>query len=174
MKGTPDVTESQLNHLIIATSLIVGAMPIVVSCTGSGIITPGPAAESSAANHQADHETMEMQLATPPMATAPTTMPPLTTTAPEAEPATAEAATGSEVTIDNFTFKPKLLQIAIGTTVTWINRDDVPHTVAENDKRFKSAALDTDDKFSFTFTSPGEYSYFCGIHPHMTGKIVVK
>ena len=174
MKGTPDVTESQLNHLIIATSLIIGAVLTVVSCTGSGITTPKPVAESSADNHKADHESMAMQQMPPPMTTAPTTIPTMTKTAPEVEPATAKAAAGNEVTIDNFTFTPKVLQVAIGTTVTWINRDDVPHTVAENGKRFKSAALDTDDKFSFTFTSPGEYSYFCGIHPHMTGKIVVK
>ena len=78
------------------------------------------------------------------------------------------------VKIDNFTFSPQALTVPVGATITWINDDDVPHTVVDTGKRFKSAALDTDDKFSFTFTTAGEYSYFCGIHTHMTGKIVVK
>jgi plastocyanin len=86
----------------------------------------------------------------------------------------AQASVDHQISIDNFTFSPQMLNVPIGTTVTWINRDDVPHTVVDDDKRFKSAALDTDDKFSFTFTTAGEYPYFCGIHTHMTGKIVVK
>ena len=61
-----------------------------------------------------------------------------------------------------------------GTTVTWINDDDIPHTVASSSKLFKSKPLDTEDKFSFTFTTPGSYEYFCSIHPHMTGGIVVE
>ena len=67
-----------------------------------------------------------------------------------------------------------MLVVAPGTTVTWTNADDSPHTVREKDGKFKSAALDTDDKFSQTFAAPGEYEYFCSIHPYMTGKIVVK
>jgi plastocyanin len=86
----------------------------------------------------------------------------------------ARAYEAHQISIDNFTFSPQLLNVPVGATVTWINRDDVPHTVVADDKRFKSAALDTDDKFSCTFTTPGEYPYFCGIHRHMTGKIVVK
>jgi plastocyanin len=86
----------------------------------------------------------------------------------------AEASAAHQISIDNFTFSPQMLNVPAGATVTWINRDDVPHTVVDADKRFKSAALDTDDKFSFTFTTAGEYPYFCGIHTHMTGKIVVK
>jgi len=81
--------------------------------------------------------------------------------------------TAKEVTIDNFTFGPAELSVPVGTTVTWINRDDIPHTVVAKDKGFRSKALDTDDRYSFTFTSAGTYDYFCGLHPHMTGKIVV-
>ena len=80
----------------------------------------------------------------------------------------------AEVSIDNYTFNPPALTIAAGTTVTWTNRDDVPHTVVSTTKVFKSSALDTDDRFSFTFDKPGTYAYFCGVHPMMTGKIVVK
>ena len=76
--------------------------------------------------------------------------------------------------IDNFNFTPPMLVVAPGTTVTWINADDSPHTVREKDGKFKSAALDTDDTFSQTFTAPGEYEYFCTIHPRMVGKVVVK
>ena len=80
----------------------------------------------------------------------------------------------NEVTIDNFTFVPKELTVAVGTTVTWVNHDDIPHTVVNADKVFRSKALDTDDSFSFTFASAGTFDYFCGLHPHMVGKIIVK
>jgi plastocyanin len=82
----------------------------------------------------------------------------------------------SEVKIDNFSFSPATLAVSVGTTVTWVNRDDIPHTVVSTDdpKIFKSKALDTDDKFSFTFGKPGTYAYFCSIHPKMTGKVVVQ
>jgi plastocyanin len=86
----------------------------------------------------------------------------------------AETSAAHQIKIDNFTFSPQTLTVPVGATITWINDDDVPHTVVDTGKRFKSAALDTDDRFSFTFTTAGEYSYFCGIHTHMTGKIVVK
>ena len=78
------------------------------------------------------------------------------------------------VTIDNFVFEPARLTVKAGATVTWTNRDDIPHTVASKDRLFKSKALDTDDTYSFTFTTPGEYSYFCSLHPHMTATIVVE
>jgi amicyanin len=78
------------------------------------------------------------------------------------------------VTIDNFVFEPTRLTIKAGTTVTWTNRDDIPHTVAAKDRLFKSKAMDTDETYSFTFSTPGEYSYFCSLHPHMTGTIVVE
>jgi plastocyanin len=79
----------------------------------------------------------------------------------------------AEVKIDNFSFQPATITIAPGTMVTWTNRDDIPHTVVSDDKAFKSKALDTDEKFSFTFTKPGTYGYFCSLHPKMTGEIHV-
>jgi plastocyanin len=78
------------------------------------------------------------------------------------------------VQIKDFAFAPQVLTVKPGTTVTWVNADEDPHTVTANDKSFHSAALDTHDKFTFTFTKPGEYGYFCSLHPHMTAKIVVK
>ena len=84
------------------------------------------------------------------------------------------AANVAAVKIDNFNFTPPTLVVSPGTTVTWTNADDSPHSVHEKDGKFKSAALDTDDAFSQTFTAPGEYEYFCSIHPRMVGKIVVK
>jgi plastocyanin len=88
--------------------------------------------------------------------------------------AAAPAPAAPTVTIGNFTFGPQVLTVKAGTTVTWVNGDDVPHTVVAADKTsFKSKVLDTDDKFAFTFTTPGAYAYFCSIHPHMTGKVVV-
>ena len=80
----------------------------------------------------------------------------------------------TSITIDNFSFTPKEITVSKGTTVTWINHDDVPHTVVSPDKKFKSRALDTDEKFSFTFSDPGVYGYFCSVHPVMTGKVIVK
>jgi plastocyanin len=81
-----------------------------------------------------------------------------------------------EVTIDNFSFTPATLTVAVGTTVTWSNHDDIPHTVVSTDdpRTFKSKVLDTDEKFSFTFTKAGTYPYFCSIHPKMTGKVIVQ
>ena len=78
------------------------------------------------------------------------------------------------ITIDNFTFTPKELTVAVGTTVKWVNHDDIPHTVVEKKTTFRSKALDTDDSYSFTFTSAGTFDYFCGLHPHMVGKVIVK
>jgi plastocyanin len=86
----------------------------------------------------------------------------------------AAPASSAEVKIDNFSFGPATLTVAVGTTVTWTNRDDIPHTVVSDDKVFKSKVLDTDEKFSFTFTKPGTYPYFCSVHPKMTGKVVVQ
>ena len=80
----------------------------------------------------------------------------------------------NEVVIDNFTFGPQELTVAVGTTVKWVNHDDIPHNVVNKDKAFRSKALDTDDSYSFTFASAGTYDYFCGLHPHMQGKIIVK
>lgn len=86
----------------------------------------------------------------------------------------ADAPHSAAIQIDNFHYSPPTLVVAPGTTVTWTNDDDSPHSVREKDGKFKSAALDTDEKFSQTFTRPGDYEYFCSIHPYMTGKIVVK
>jgi amicyanin len=83
-------------------------------------------------------------------------------------------AAGMTVKIANFTFNPPTLTVKAGTTVTWTNEDDIPHTVNATTKTFKSGALDTDQKFSFTFPTPGSYKYFCALHPHMTGTIVVE
>ena len=82
----------------------------------------------------------------------------------------------TEVKIDNFSFGPAALTVPVGTTVTWTNRDDIPHTVVSTDdpKVFKSKVLDTDEKFSFTFSKAGTYPYFCSIHPKMTGKVIVQ
>jgi amicyanin len=78
-----------------------------------------------------------------------------------------------QVAIDNFTFTPPELSVKVGDTVTWTNRDDIPHTVVSAGK-FRSKALDTDNSYSFTFTQAGDYKYFCGLHPHMTGMIKVE
>jgi amicyanin len=78
------------------------------------------------------------------------------------------------VTIDNFTFTAPELTVAVGTTVKWVNHDDIPHSVVDKNKAFRSKALDTDDAYSFTFASAGTFDYFCGLHPHMVGKIIVK
>jgi plastocyanin len=97
--------------------------------------------------------------------------------ATESDVVPAAAATDGktiEVAISNFTFTPKDLTIAPGTTVKWVNHDDIPHLVAEKALAFKSQALDTNDSFSFTFTKPGDVEYFCVLHPHMIGKITVK
>ena len=87
-----------------------------------------------------------------------------------------DTATRDTVTIDNFAFDPPTLTVAPGTKVTWVNKDEEPHTVTSvnKDVPFKSAGLDTDDTFSFTFTKPGTYKYFCSVHPHMVATIVVK
>jgi plastocyanin len=88
----------------------------------------------------------------------------------------ADAAAVPTVQIDNYQFLPNTLTISVGASVTWINRDGDVHTVAADDmpQTFKSPGLDTDDKFSFAFTKAGTYAYHCSLHPHMTGKIIVR
>ena len=88
----------------------------------------------------------------------------------KAAPAPASAA----VQIGNFTFKNPVLTVKPGTTVTWTNGDDIPHTIVSKDGVFKSKVLDTGDRFTFTFAKVGQFGYFCSLHPHMTGTIVVK
>jgi plastocyanin len=83
-------------------------------------------------------------------------------------------ATANVVTIDNFSFTPETLTVSPGTKVTWVNQDDVPHTVVSSDKKFKSGVLDTDQRFSYTFSTPGTNDYYCSVHAHMTGRIIVR
>lgn len=87
---------------------------------------------------------------------------------------TARAQSAVAVSIDNFTFNPEHVTVKAGSTVTWTNRDDIPHTVVATGHAFRSKALDTDDSYSFTFTTPGTYEYFCSLHPHMVGTVVVE
>jgi plastocyanin len=87
-------------------------------------------------------------------------------------PGAAQAA-NLEVKIDNFTFGPQKLTVKVGDTVTWINEDDIPHTVVSIG-HYRSQALDTGDKFTYTFTAPGTFQYFCGLHPQMQGTITVE
>ena len=101
------------------------------------------------------------------MATLLLARPGVTANTPQSSTATAD------VTIDNFSFRPQTLTVAVGTTVTWTNRDDIPHTVVSDDGVFKSKARDTDEKFSYTFDQGGTYPYHCSIHPKMTGQVVV-
>ena len=92
------------------------------------------------------------------------------TTAPTTQPAAAEV----RVLIDNFSFSPPAVTVPVGAAVIWTNRDDVPHTVTSTSHAFGSPALDTDDTFSMRFDRPGTYPYYCAVHPHMTGQIIVK
>lgn len=86
----------------------------------------------------------------------------------------AAAAAEANVTIDNFTFGPAEIVVAPGDTVTWTNHDDIPHTVVAAQQAFRSKPLDADERFSFTFSAPGDYAYFCSLHPHMIGRIIVR
>ena len=80
----------------------------------------------------------------------------------------------ADVKIDNFSFGPQTVTVHVGATVTWTNRDDIPHTVVSTDGVFKSKVRDTDETFSYTFTKAGTYAYFCSVHPKMTGSVVVQ
>lgn len=94
--------------------------------------------------------------------------------APLALPARAQDKPAGAISIDNFTFSPPKLTVKAGTTITWTNKDAIPHGIAWSNNAFtRSKALDTDDAFSFTFTAPGTYQYFCYLHPNMVGTIVV-
>ena len=87
--------------------------------------------------------------------------------------AAAPADAAVSITIDNFNFMPPTVTVAAGTKLTWTNHDDVPHTVVSTEQKFKSKVLDTDDSFSYTFTDPGTYPYFCSLHPKMVAKVIV-
>ncbi len=102
---------------------------------------------------------------------------PAPTVMPSAVPTTfsgSVAASGTQVTIDNFSFAPQTLTVDAGTTVTWTNQDDIVHTVTSADHVFGSAGLDTGDKFTYTFDKPGMFQYFCSIHPKMTATVIVR
>lgn len=110
-----------------------------------------------------------------------TSMPDVISAAPQSPdrppiPAPAESGDVARVSIDNFSFNPREVTVPVGATVTWVNHDDVPHTAtsAGQSPLFDSKALDTDDKYSFKFTRPGTYKYYCKIHTHMTGTVIVK
>jgi plastocyanin len=92
------------------------------------------------------------------------------------DPEKAAPAEANQVVIDNFAFRPRTLTVAPGTRVVWVNRDDVPHTATSSVKprAFDSKTLDTDDRFEHVFDAPGVYDYFCAVHPHMTGQVIVK
>ncbi len=92
---------------------------------------------------------------------------------PLAAPAAPQPAAPVTVHISNFTFSPQVVRVKTGQSVTWVNDDDVPHSVVATDKSFRSKVLDTGERFAFAFAKPGEFAYFCGIHPHMTGKVIV-
>ena len=96
------------------------------------------------------------------------------TTALAVAPAAPAKADTVIVKIDNFTFAPAMLTVKSGTTVKFENHDDIPHSIVDAAGKFRSKALDTDNSFSFTFTTAGEYLYFCSLHPHMTGTIKVE
>jgi plastocyanin len=86
---------------------------------------------------------------------------------------TSRAADAPHVRIENFSFEPQTLAVKVGTTVVFENDDDIPHLVVADDQSFRSKALDTGDTYAFTFSKPGDFAYFCGLHPHMRGKITV-
>jgi plastocyanin len=88
-------------------------------------------------------------------------------------PALADDPPAAKVTIDNFAFTPASLTVKLGTKVTFVNHDDIPHSIVSVPGKFRSKALDTDQSFEFTFTTAGDFDYFCGLHPHMKGKIIV-
>ena len=88
-------------------------------------------------------------------------------------PALADDPPAAKVTIDNFAFTPATLTVKLGTKVTFVNHDDIPHSIVSVPGKFRSKALDTDQSFEFTFTTAGDFDYFCGLHPHMKGKIIV-
>jgi len=81
-----------------------------------------------------------------------------------------------QISISNFTFAPATVEVPVGTTLRWVNDDDVPHTVLGSDKGsvIRSPALDTNDGYSVVLSQPGTYHYFCSLHPHMTGTVIVK
>jgi plastocyanin len=136
--------------------LPAGALALVAVGCGGNSGGEAPATAAPAASHEVTHSAPKPQ---------PTTK---GVQQPDAVP--------NQVAIDNFRFSPRELTVTAGTTVTWVNNDDVPHTATSTAKPkvFDSRTLDTDAKFSHVFTTPGTYDYFCAVHPNMTGRIIVK
>ena len=155
---------SQLNRKLLLVSLTSVLTLFLAACGQSGPDSSGSSeaqsttAPNASRNSNADMSKMEM--------------PAKPSTAASKDLSTSSSP--NQVVVENFSFQPGTLTVKTGTTVTWVNHDDIPHTVNENDKRFKSGTLDTDAKFSYKFTSPGTYNYFCSLHPRMTGQIIVK
>ncbi len=87
--------------------------------------------------------------------------------------ALADDPPAAKVSIDNFAFTPATLTVKLGTKVTFVNHDDIPHSIVSVPGKFRSKALDTDQSFEYTFATAGDFDYFCGLHPHMKGKIIV-
>jgi len=92
-----------------------------------------------------------------------------------ASPDSAASATATTIKIDNFSFIPPSTTVPAGSTITWVNADDVPHKIVSSDGKFTaSPPVDTNDRYAFRFAQPGRYEYFCALHPKMTGVIVVQ
>ena len=142
------LTKSKLNLSLLMMLALVGLF--ITACSFSD----DTAASEESASHMSD-----MNMPAKPLSQMST------------ENATAIA---DEVVIQNFAFQPSTLTVKAGTKVTWVNRDDEPHTATDTDKRFGSKALDTGDRFSMEFTHAGTYNYYCALHPKMTGQIIVK
>jgi plastocyanin len=137
---------------LVAAGVAAALLPLMAAC--------GPSNSSAA--------TTGLPTPVPPAAVA---------TVPPAKPlavADPNAAGGPQLTVENFNFTPADITVAPGTTITWTNNDDVEHTVTAPDNGFSSKALETGDSYSFTFTQPGTYTYFCAIHPFMTGRVTVR
>ena len=155
---------NQLKKKLLLVTVISLVSLFMVACDLSGAGSSGRSeTQSTTATAAAPHpgtETSKMEMPANPSRTAGKDLP--------------TSSTPNEVTVENFSFQPGALTVKAGTTVTWVNHDDIPHTVYENDKRFKSDTMDTDGMFSYKFTTPGTYSYYCSLHPRMTGQIIVK
>ena len=154
---------NQLSRKLLLVTVMSLLSLFLAACSQSGADSNGssetsPPASTVSQNSNTDMSKMEMPARPSPAAGKDMQTPP----------------TPNQVMVENFSFQPGTLTVKPGTTVTWVNHDDIPHTVNENNKVFKSGTLDTDAKFSYKFTSPGNYSYFCSLHPRMTGQIIVK
>ena len=141
-------------HLTLSGVFCLGVLLCLTAC--------GPASTS--------------QAGPPAPAAAPTvsTERPLTPTPVPSNGSGGVTAAAGQVTLSNFTFTPQTITVKSGTTVTWVNHDDTPHTVTSADHLFGSAALDTDDQFTYRFSAPGTFRYFCTIHPKMTATVIVQ